>query len=839
MRLHAKSTDRITASIIALALLAGMMSIVVLPARALAQATDGFERPLVTVTFDDGYQSVYDNALPVLQSLGIKSTQFIITGNTDTDPFFMTSAELLAMYNLGHELGSHSVSHPDLTTLTPAELDYQLSASKAFLETLTGGTVEDFAYPFGIYNDTVVAAVRQHYLAARCSVAGINSRTGFNEYLVKAQAVVDTTTPDEVQGWIDDAIANNYWLVIMYHQIDDAAGEYHTTPANLALEMQYLSGTGVTVETMKDAMQEIRPWFRQYTVGASVAGGMGEASPASQNMGYLEPASISIAPANGFSTGSIVDNGIAQLVADPYVIPQVRADHTVQVTFQPLQPVITGFQPARASPGSQVTLSGANFQDSQGTSTVSFDGIPVTEYSSWSNDSIVVVMPPGARSGRISVTTDGGTGTSVADFHVVLPTWYLAEGTTAWGFQTYISIANPNREALDARVTYVLGGGRQVVEKVRLSVLSQTTLTNDHLVSMFGEADFSTSVTCVQGQTIAVDRTMTWTGSGARSPEGHSSIGATSPATTWYLPEGSSRWGFETWLLVQNPNASRARVRMTYMTETDGPIAIDKVVPAHTRTSYSMSQAIGAEDASIQVTSDVPVVAERSLYRNNRREGQCSIGTTTPSGSCYLAEGSSAWGFTTFVLVQNPDSKPTTVHVTYMTPTGAVSRPSFVMAPSSRKTIRVNDELPGTDFSTLVVGSRPLVAERSMYWDNGTGEACHDSIGIEAPQRRFALPDGQTSGGRQTWTLVQNPNAAPVDVIVSYLLAGGGGEVHFRERVAANSRKTFSMADSVRAGRYATTVESVTPGKFIVVERSMYWNNRGAGTDTIAAPADI
>lgn len=827
----------LTAAVVAVLVLAFGTVIWIAVTPAQGQAIDGFERGIVTVTFDDGYQSIYDNALPIMQSLGITSTQFIVTGYTDTDPFYMTSAELVNMHNLGHEMGSHTVTHPDLTTLTPAQLDAELSVSKAFLEALTG-PVEDFAYTFGIYNDTVIAAVQQYYLAARTSDPGLNTRTGFNEYLVKCEAVLDTTTPAEVQAWIDDANINHYWLVLLYHQVDDAAGQYHTTPANLALEMQNLSNTGIAVMPMKDALTEIRPWFRQYTVAATVTSGQGSASPASQTLGFLDPASVAINPANGFRLASITDNGIPEALTNNYTIGQVRLDHQVQVAFQPLQPSITSFSPGIGPPGTRVVLNGTNFQDARGTSTVGFGGVPATRILSWSNNRIVVAVPQGARTGKITVTTSGGTAASATVFQALQPDWYLAEGSTNWGFDTYISIANPNATALTVQVTYTPTGSPAVTENIDLPASSQTTLANDHLVSKFGNADFSTVVRCLQGKTIAVDRTMTWTGQGALSPEAHNSIGVTAPASTWYLPEGSSNWGFETWLLVQNPNATAARVTITYMTEGTGQIAVPAVVPAHSRTSYGMAAAIGAMDASIRVESAVPVIAERSVYRNNRREGLCSVGTTTPATAYYLAEGSSAWGFTTYLLVQNPGTQPADVTLTYMTTGGPVTQPTFTMPSSSRKTIRVNDALPNTDFSTLVTGSRPVIAERSMYWDNGTGEAGHDSIGIDAPHGAFLLPDGQTSQGRQTWTLVQNPNAAPVRVKVSYLPAGGSSAVTVYDTIPANSRRTYDLANSVSSGRWSTLVSSITAGRPVVVERSMYWNNRGAGTETIAAPAD-
>jgi hypothetical protein len=96
------------------------------------------------------------------------------------------------------------------------------------------------------------------------------------------------------------------------------------------------------------------------------------------------------------------------------------------------------------------------------------------------------------------------------------------------------------------------------------------------------------------------------------------------------------------------------------------------------------------------------------------------------------------------------------------------------MQPNSRKTVKVNDGLPAnTDVSTVVHGSKPLIAERSMYWDNGTGQAFHASIGLASPHMIFMLPDGQTDKSLETWTLVENPNPVPVTVTVTYMPQGG------------------------------------------------------------------
>jgi hypothetical protein len=499
-------------------------------------------------------------------------------------------------------------------------------------------------------------------------------------------------------------------------------------------------------------------------------------------------------------------------------------------------PFINSISPATTSAGDTVTIAGSWFGGTMGTSYVSFNGVRATSYSQWSAGSIKCAVPQGAVSGNVTVVTQYGT-SNAKSITIIYTKWYLPEGSTKGGFSTYISIVNPNGSATNATLTYMRTSGGPVNQVVNLPANSQTTVNPADTI---GAADFSTKIAADSGKTISVDRTMTWTGPGAPSPEAHNSIGVSSPATTWYLPEGSSNWGFETWLLIQNPTTTAAHCTVTYMLEGSAPRSFSKIVPANSRASYSMAADIGTADASIKVVSDVPVCPERSMYRNNRREGSDSIGTTYASDTYYLAEGTTAWGYTTYVLVQNPNASAASVTLTYMTPGGPVAQAPFSIPADSRRTVRVNDVLPNTDFSTTVTANKPVIAERSMYWGSGTplGEAMHDSIGTDLPHTTFYLPDGQTSGGRQTYTLVANPNGSAVQVRISYLGAGGVGNVTFTATVPAQSRMTFNLADRIPNGRASIVVTSLTAGKKIIAERSMYWNNKGAGTDTIGGFSD-
>jgi len=133
-----------------------------------------------------------------------------------------------------------------------------------------------------------------------------------------------------------------------------------------------------------------------------------------------------------------------------------------------------------------------------------------------------------------------------------------------------------------------------------------------------------------------------------------------------------------------------------------------------------MAGDIGSHDASIKVTSNVPVVPERSMYRKTE-EGHCSTGTTAPASTYYLAEGTSAWGSPPTCSCQNPNTSSTTVNITYMTASGPVATRHSAWGELEKGP--QGQRLPAGK-GLLHEGSRlkAIIAERSMYWNSPAGE---------------------------------------------------------------------------------------------------------------------
>jgi peptidoglycan/xylan/chitin deacetylase (PgdA/CDA1 family) len=138
----------------------------------------GQPRGLVGITFDDGYASVLDAALPVLSRHGFGATVFVITGrlggHNDWDEGtgwpLLSAAGVRELAGAGIEIGSHSASHVRLAGLEPGDLARQVRQSSADLAALLGREVAGFAYPYGVMDAAARQAVQDAGYSYACAV---------------------------------------------------------------------------------------------------------------------------------------------------------------------------------------------------------------------------------------------------------------------------------------------------------------------------------------------------------------------------------------------------------------------------------------------------------------------------------------------------------------------------------------------------------------------------------------------------------------------------------------------------------------------------------------------
>lgn len=140
----------LTAGPVAAACVGALSMFPATPARA---ATLGSYRPwsfgkgAVVLSMDDAFLAM-DTVRKLLDERGQKATFFITPGLLNGNSK-ISEAHILAMTQNGHEVGSHSLTHANLTSVSPEQRAIELEQSKAILEKITGVPVTSFAYPFG------------------------------------------------------------------------------------------------------------------------------------------------------------------------------------------------------------------------------------------------------------------------------------------------------------------------------------------------------------------------------------------------------------------------------------------------------------------------------------------------------------------------------------------------------------------------------------------------------------------------------------------------------------------------------------------------------------------
>jgi peptidoglycan/xylan/chitin deacetylase (PgdA/CDA1 family) len=166
------------------------------------------ENPLL-VTFDDGRADYAEHALPQLENHGVVSTMYVVSsqvGGTsawlgipgESDQPMMTWEDMRAAVACGHEIGSHSRTHPQLDVIARCDSHAEITGSRCDLEDGLGAPVRSFAYPHGHHRNREVVAVRDAGYDSACAVADRWSWLGQDRFRLSRLIVDGDTTADEL-----------------------------------------------------------------------------------------------------------------------------------------------------------------------------------------------------------------------------------------------------------------------------------------------------------------------------------------------------------------------------------------------------------------------------------------------------------------------------------------------------------------------------------------------------------------------------------------------------------------------------------------------------------------
>jgi len=117
----------------------------------------------IVITFDDGYEDFYTNVLPILKKYNIKANLYVVTDKIGKKNF-LTAKQLKEISDSGLvSIGSHTVSHPELSKLNKKTIEKELVKSKQVLENITKKEIKTISYPNGNYDENVIKIAKKHY----------------------------------------------------------------------------------------------------------------------------------------------------------------------------------------------------------------------------------------------------------------------------------------------------------------------------------------------------------------------------------------------------------------------------------------------------------------------------------------------------------------------------------------------------------------------------------------------------------------------------------------------------------------------------------------------------
>lgn len=201
------------------------------------------KKSAVTFVIDDGYLDVIQlKYLPFFRQTGLRGTAAIITADIGASAAsqsgvpvdllmgsWPTWQDWVGIVTEGFlDIANHSLTHPDLTTVSPYRLEYEVNESKTIIDAnLPNYKTICYVYPYDSHDQTVRTKVAERHFAARGGQQGYNplSFSTEDQYYQLLQKDVLTNTPaSEMNGWVATAFQQGSWLIEMWHDCDNMSG---------------------------------------------------------------------------------------------------------------------------------------------------------------------------------------------------------------------------------------------------------------------------------------------------------------------------------------------------------------------------------------------------------------------------------------------------------------------------------------------------------------------------------------------------------------------------------------------------------------------------------------
>lgn len=221
---------------------------------------------VVSPCFDDGHGTALTKAAPYLDKYGMRATLYAIAGVLQAPgsfPTYLTVAQTRVLQDLhGWAICSHAydvtLSNTGYTDYTSAQQLADMYAVRYYLNSLGFRDSDHLALPLGKYDSTVLNNANQVFRSVRhlTHVPGWESVPAANALKLRSVSPTASTTLSQMQAWVDQAVAGGEWLVMVFHEIVDAAASgTQVLTADFQAIVDYINTSGAAVKTVPEVVQ--------------------------------------------------------------------------------------------------------------------------------------------------------------------------------------------------------------------------------------------------------------------------------------------------------------------------------------------------------------------------------------------------------------------------------------------------------------------------------------------------------------------------------------------------------------------------------------------------------
>jgi len=205
-----------------------------------------YQEGCLSLSFDDGYESQYAIAYPLLKEKNFGATFFIIANETSFEgKVLMTQDEIKEIADNNFEIGSHTLTHPHLDQLTSdTDIEKELSESKKMLEEEYKISIEALAFPYWGQNEKVREIAKKYYATVR------DVRNKKDTFFLESWGLQKDTNVGEICSYIKLTKAQKLWTILVFHDISDNPRVWDISTENFKKIIDCAKESGIVVDSI-------------------------------------------------------------------------------------------------------------------------------------------------------------------------------------------------------------------------------------------------------------------------------------------------------------------------------------------------------------------------------------------------------------------------------------------------------------------------------------------------------------------------------------------------------------------------------------------------------------